>query len=618
MQKAFLFVASLALLLALANAAWIETVRTGTLSANQVVPATNGAPGYGGTFVCVLDRNSSPKTMDCEVQTDVDDVAEIQLYSGARGENGPLLYTFDNQFQAGYHLRQTFDLVDFNGYTVDQQITDFLNGHWYMTIGSDDFQGSIIRGQIEHIDRSYARMAVQNTIPRASGTSASGISLGTFTFYDPARTFQVDFVHNVIEPTGVEIREGIPGTVGPLIYCFIDASSSVFHSVEYTIIEERELLADLQYIQILSENNPNGEIRGQLIAIDYIPNIAFTARLSGGEEVPDVSTSSKGCGIVAYNCETRVLEYLVQHNVANPTGAFIHAAERGDNGAALFSLSNHVSPIYGAVQLTLEEELFLYTQQLYFNVVSNEFPNGEIRGQIGIDADWWAYLSGTNIIPPVTTEAVGCATFFLEGDQNRILNYAVHHSVVSPRKVTLQAGEEGQNGPEIFSLPSVFSPIRGDSVVFDDDDLEAFVTNNMYVSVESETYPVLGEIRGQIRRIDPCRSTHDNTLTFSISGVDGGAVVETSQFQTPGSPTSVSPQTASGSPVSPASPFSPLRIGRTSFSTRDTFSRRFIPPSSFGTSVNNNNSSSTGANLQVPIYFTAFLATLMVVFLAKF
>lgn len=636
MQRAVLFLAAVAVLVAAANAAWVETAYTATLTPDQVVPATSGAEGFGGAAVCILDRNSNPHTLDCEVQTDVDDVSTLQIHRGSRGSNGAIIYSFDTTYQQGFHVRQVVTLVDFYDYTVDQQVSDFLNGQWYLTVGSNDFSGGGIRGQIEHSDRVYSRMDVSNTIPRSSGSSATGVALATYTFFTPARTLQLDFVHNVQKPTGVEIRLGRPGEVGPLVYFFTDARSSVFHSVQYTISEEDDLLDDLQYIQILSQKNPNGEIRGQLIGIDYVPEIAFTSRLSGGQEVPSTNTNNRGCGLVAYDCLTRTLEYLVMHNVPDATGAFVHAAPENNNGAVLFALENFISPIYGSVQLTLEEELILYTQQMYFNIASEDFNSGEIRGQITVEADWWAYLSGTNVVPPVTTEAVGCATFFLDGEQNRILNYDIHHSVATPQEVTLEIGQEGQNGDLDLVFPSIFSPIRGDSFVLDDDDLEAFVTESSYVTVLSEAYPFIGEVRGQIKRVNPCRATNDNSLTLSVSGVDEGpgftTYEATSQFTPNGSPRSNS----NNSPNSPNSPntnsatFSftsydtntggtisgtprsgtPIRVGLTPISTQETFSRRFLPPESMFSPSNVNGASSLSAPIYFSVIFAAFLLAL--------
>merc|ERR1712100_919066 len=135
-------------------------------------------------------------------------------------------------------------------------------------------------------------------------------------------------------------------------------------------------------------------------------------------------------------------------------------------------------------------------RELFVLITSEQFPSGEIRGQITVDFDLWAYLSGTSVVSPVTTPAVGIATMTLQGDQNRRVDYSIFHSIV---------------------FPSVFSPIRGDDIVLDDDELEAFATEGSYISILSDSYPFIGEVRGQIRRVNPCTASNDNSLTISQS-----------------------------------------------------------------------------------------------------
>jgi len=160
----------------------------------------------------------------------------------------------------------------------------------------------------------------------------------------------------------------------------------------------------------------------------------------------------------------------------------------------------------------------------------------------------------------------------------------------------------------------------------DDDDLEAFVTDSSYITVISEQYPSIGEIRGQIKRVNPCRATNDNSLTLSVSGVDEGPGFTTytnsgsnsgSNSRSSGSTntnsatfsfTSYSSRTNSGTVSGSPRSGTPIRVGLTPISTQETFSRRFLPPESMFSPSNVNGASSTGA----PIYFSALFAALFV------
>lgn len=236
--------------------------------------------------------------------------------------------------------------------------------------------------------------------------------------------------------------------------------------------------------------------------------------------VPAVETNNRGCALIAYNCKSRLMEYLVMHDVPDPRGAFVGTGLAGEFGATLFAMPYDSAAIYGAVRLTGEEEFSLYTYNLFVMVASLQFPSGEIRGQINIEFDWYAYLSGTNVVSPVTTSAVGCATFKLLGEQNRIFDYSIFHTVKLPLQAQLFVGYEGDNGELSRTFRTVFSPIRGDDIILDDDDLQALVTDASYISIASSSYPAVGEIRGQIRRIRPCNPNTDRVLTLSRASVN--------------------------------------------------------------------------------------------------
>ena len=92
-----------------------------------------------------------------------------------------------------------------------------------------------------------------------------------------------------------------------------------------------------------------------------------------------VNTLTRGAGIFAYDCETRLLEYMVFHNEANAIRASMHIASPGLEGGPVFDLARVASPIFGSRVLSLEEELLLYTQQFYVSITSLEHPLGVVQ-----------------------------------------------------------------------------------------------------------------------------------------------------------------------------------------------------------------------------------------------
>lgn len=227
------------------------------------------------------------------------------------------------------------------------------------------------------------------------------------------------------------------------------------------------------------------------------------------------------------------MEYIVMHNVANITGIVFGGGEAGQQGTPLWSARTFRTPVFGSRILSPEEEFLLYSNQLYVLITSTDFPAGELIGYYTTDFDWVAYLSGTNIVPPISTPAAGCAIFRLtatEGSEaTNQLNYEIFHSVQLPLQAFLQVAYEGSNGPVDRIFESVFSPIRGNDIILDDDELEALTVNALYVTVTSEDFPLFGEVRGQIRRISPCNPQSDNLLSITRGSI--GVDVPSAYYQ---------------------------------------------------------------------------------------
>ena len=130
----------------------------------------------------------------------------------------------------------------------------------------------------------------------------------------------------------------------------------------------------------------------------------FRAHLSGGEEVP--ANDSKATGQAIFHLEDGMLSYkLIAANIENVRMAHIHLAPKGQNGGVVAWLYPEGPPpvlIEGRFQGVLaegtitEEDLTgsltgasfddfvqaIRDGNTYVNVHTNQYPGGEIRGQI--------------------------------------------------------------------------------------------------------------------------------------------------------------------------------------------------------------------------------------------
>jgi hypothetical protein len=130
--------------------------------------------------------------------------------------------------------------------------------------------------------------------------------------------------------------------------------------------------------------------------------INFTAALSGGNEVPGVSTGSVGVGTVSVNLATQVVTYRIDvYNMpVGTTASHFHVGAPGVAGPVVvnFTVAANISNDYAisgtasAADLTARPanginswEDFIQALQLgnvYMNVHSTANPGGEIRGQV--------------------------------------------------------------------------------------------------------------------------------------------------------------------------------------------------------------------------------------------
>lgn len=136
------------------------------------------------------------------------------------------------------------------------------------------------------------------------------------------------------------------------------------------------------------------------LALASLPGVAraqttLTAVLSGAQEVPPVATPATGTGTVVLNqAMNQITVSLTFRGLLTPMSiAHIHEAPRGVNGPIRFDLGPLIQLTNGGRDGTLTNAVFAVTMQqaqaflagnMYFNVHSQQFPGGEIRGQIGV------------------------------------------------------------------------------------------------------------------------------------------------------------------------------------------------------------------------------------------
>lgn len=175
-------------------------------------------------------------------------------------------------------------------------------------------------------------------------------------------------------------------------FMIVDNITGGLDSLDMATVDSLEITSPffLQNLRIKVTPNP---------APDTTVSKRLKALLDGGQEVPPVTTSGSGWGTFSLNGDSTALTYevTVQNLMGNITAAHFHNAAQGSNGGVVKTIhsggtttgdttfvgvwtSSDSEPLTPAM---VEE---LCAGNLYINVHTDQFPAGEVRGQIRDDA----------------------------------------------------------------------------------------------------------------------------------------------------------------------------------------------------------------------------------------
>ena len=116
--------------------------------------------------------------------------------------------------------------------------------------------------------------------------------------------------------------------------------------------------------------------------------VTFSVPLSGGEQVPAVTTPGSGTAELTYDPGTRVVTWSIAYKDLSGAATMAHfhgPAAAGANGPVTVWLSKQgsapESPIRGEATLSATQAEQFASGQWYVNVHTKAHPAGEIRGQ---------------------------------------------------------------------------------------------------------------------------------------------------------------------------------------------------------------------------------------------
>lgn len=392
-----------------------------------------------------------------------------------------------------------------------------------------------------------ARLNGMNIIPNpvtGNGSGLAGFMLNNTrdTLYF---TFNATNLSGAI--TGFHIHRGMANDNGPVVMDLMSSLNGSF--AKGRIIVDPMLLKDLLnsnlYLVAHTSSNPNGEIRGQIkLESDY----GNYAELDGMQQVPSNNSSAKGVAAINLGLDNKRLEVkVVTNNLSGAIqGAHLHRGKVGENGGLLVDLSSLISnngtSLFGSVIVddSIKNLLQNYIRngEVYLNLHTSNFPNGELRGQIKYDNNlrFDARLDTTQIVGNLASPsmAIGAAKLSLSKSFDTLKYYIVVTNLTGNIAAAhIHQAEPNQDGPVVFEFPStafnnnVISGEWTSTTGLNQNLVNQLLYGNLYIAVHTSLNPG-GELRGQIFRlaregfvaeIDANQSVPSSTSSAMGSGI---------------------------------------------------------------------------------------------------
>lgn len=221
------------------------------LSGDQEVPPVP-SPASGGCMG-IFDDLAAELTLVCT--HDVAGATLMHVHRGAPGENGPVVFDLGDPASPV--------LATWTGMTP-ADVADLLAGDLYVNIHTSGRPAGEIRGQIVPRSRDTFRFLltgaqqVPPVVTPAVGSCEADLN-------DAATALFLECTHSVAGATAAHIHAAPAGENGPVLIELGDPASPFSLTPSLSPRDVADLLAGFLYVNIHSEEAPDGEIRGQIV-----------------------------------------------------------------------------------------------------------------------------------------------------------------------------------------------------------------------------------------------------------------------------------------------------------------------------------------------------------------
>jgi Cu/Zn superoxide dismutase len=438
-----------------------------------------------------------------------------------------------------------FSLIPFiNGNTIEGTwqpdsalLADLKAGLLYVNVHTSNNGGGEIRGQILLQPGLTFDLSLDGEQENPDVVTP-GSGLGIVTILPDFSALEYYIVYDSLSgpATGAHFHQADISENGPVVINLTDSITQIeiAGSTPFTLDQFNTLLAGGLYVNLHTTAHPSGEIRGQ---VHKFAREAFTFELNGGQEVPPVTTTATGAGVVTIDRDKTSAHYMIVYSGLEGqfTTSHFHNGKPGVNGGVVFDLTAQYNAFGGAFGYWDETAIPPFNHysafrahEMYINVHSDPHFSGEIRGNIvssgslftelpfdpgfGDDLMLSAFLSGDDEVPPVATDAKALATFYFDGDRTKAKMNITATGLSGPiTGVHIHEGDQGTNGPVLYPLVNEGNRVQMEVTDISSLDLISIMNGATYVNIHTAANPS-GEIRGQLLL------EQDYTLVATMNG----------------------------------------------------------------------------------------------------
>jgi len=457
-----------------------------------------------GVGIFTFDEKKSTLYINVSLSNLSGPITGIHIHEGVPGENGPVIINLTS-FLSGNRVKGTVHDVS------KATIAAFLTGGYYINAHTELNPGGEIRGQIRlETDIRYAALLNGNSEVPEVTSDGRGLFIAHFSADGNKVNYKMIFEGLTSPVVGAHIHQGAIGTNGGVI---LDLSSSIVGNVLSGTWEVIDFIAALTsgelYVNVHTVNNPDGEIRGQILLQD---GLTFDASFDGSQENPAVDTRGKALAIATVRPDLSEVEYFVVFDSLSgpPSAAHFHTGDVGANGGVVINMSGDINgnTISGSQPLTIDLLNQMLEGGLYMNIHTAAHPGGEIRGQVYKFArePYIFDMNGGQEVPSNSSTATGAGFATIDRNETNVHFMMVYSGLQGTfSNAHFHYEEPGVSGPVIFGLASFFDSFgfaegywnQQSSQPFDAVAAEYFEEGEVYANIHSSMFPG-GEIRGNL------------------------------------------------------------------------------------------------------------------------